>query len=170
MTWPRVTDRPMTAGATVEKADLGWVAAWTHNTSWNVTAISTNTAWYRYTPQGHLKEGKWSFICYCWTLSVFSDWLYLLSSFTSITWHTINSRSLSLHPFIPILLFFTFSDTHIDHFFSYFDNFLPFPSPQWLPDLSFYYDASVFMFTITNFLTDLYCTKNNTKKRIQKKM
>lgn len=40
----------MTAGATEENTDLGWEAAWTHSTSWNVTAISTNRAWYRYTP------------------------------------------------------------------------------------------------------------------------
>lgn len=107
MRWTRHTDRRMTAGAMGLHVDLGWVAVWTHSTSWNVEVISTNRAWMIH-PRAHLKEGKSSFICYCWTLSVFSDYHYFLFSFTPITWQTTFSFSLLLsissNPFIPFLL------------------------------------------------------------------
>ncbi len=117
--WPRVTDRPMTAGATEENADLGRVAAWTHSTSWNVTAISTNRAWYRYTPAATWRRVSGVLSVIVGHYLFFSDCLYLLSSFTPVTWQTILSSLLYLSYFLSPSIhpsssccFITFSHTH----------------------------------------------------------
>lgn len=188
----------MTAGATEENTDLGWEAAWTHSTSWNVTAISTNRAWYRYTPGatwrrvsgvlsvivGHSLSFPTASISFPHSLQLPGKLCYLPFSLSYFL-------SSSIHP-CPSYCFPTFSDTQSTFTikFLFFLRILiltlsycflllsdlqtcSFPIQSFLISdfskiscfflmflvnvQSFYNNASVFLFTITNFLTDLYC-------------
>lgn len=200
----------MTAGATEENADLGWVAAWTHSTSWNVTAISTDRAWYRCTPgatwrrvSGVLSVIVGHYLFFPTASISFPHSLQLPGNLFSLPFSLFYFLSPSIHP-CPSCCFLTFSDTRRAHllsnlyfscvvlfwhsptvsFFlviyrpaSFLDSFLISDFSKiscffltFLNVQSFYHNASVFLFTITNFLTDLYCTKKNIKRRKQNKM
>ncbi len=111
----------MTAGATEENADLGWVAAWTHSTSWNVTAISTDRAWYRYTPgatwrrvSGVLSVIVGHYLFFPTASISFPHSLQLPGKLFSLPFSLFYFLSPSIHP-CPSCCFLTFSDTRRAH-------------------------------------------------------